>query len=42
MATRSDEVQIPCRRGILRDVMKIDGGLVRNIDFEVANLEVPS
>ena len=29
------------RRGILRDVLKIDGSLARNIDFEVANLEVP-
>ena len=28
------------RRGVLWDVMKIDGGLARNIDFEVANLEV--
>ena len=28
------------RRGILWDVMKIDGSLARNIDFEVANLEV--
>ena len=27
------------RRGILRNVMKIDGSLARNIDFEVANLE---
>ena len=29
------------RRGSLRDVMKIDGSLARNIDFEVANSEVP-
>ena len=29
------------RRGILWDVLKIDGSLARNIDFEVANLEVP-
>ena len=28
------------RRGILRDVLKIDGGLARNIDFEVANFQV--
>jgi len=28
------------RRGILRDVLKIDGRLARNMDFEVANLEV--
>ena len=28
------------RRGVLRDVLKIDGSLSRNIDFEVANLEV--
>ena len=28
------------RRGILWDVLKIDGSLARNIDFEVANLEV--
>ena len=25
------------RRGILRDVLKNDGGLARNIDFEVPN-----
>ena len=29
------------RRCILCDVLKIDGSLARNIDFEVANLEVP-
>ena len=29
------------RRGILWHVLKIDGRLARNIDFEVANLEVP-
>ena len=29
------------RRGILRDVLIIDGSLARNIDFEVASLEVP-
>ena len=29
------------RRGILWDVLKIDGSLARNIDFEVADLEVP-
>ena len=29
------------RRGILWDALKIDGSLARNIDFEVANLEVP-
>ena len=29
------------RRGILWDVLKIDGRLARNIDFEVANSEVP-
>ena len=28
-------------RGILCDVLKIDGSLARNIDFEVANVEVP-
>ena len=28
------------RRGILCDVLKIDGGLARNIDFEVANFQV--
>ena len=28
------------RHGILWDVLKIDGSLARNIDFEVANLEV--
>ena len=28
------------RRSILRHVMKIDGSLARNIDFEVANFEV--
>ena len=28
------------RRGVLWDVMKIDGSLARNIDFGVANLEV--
>ena len=28
------------RRGVLWEVMKIDGSLARNIDFEVANLEV--
>ena len=28
------------RRGILRDVLKIDGSLARNIDFEVANFQV--
>ena len=28
------------RRGILRDVLKIDGSLPRNIDFEVANFQV--
>jgi len=28
------------RRGILCDVLKLDGSLARNIDFEVANLEV--
>ena len=31
--------QIP-RRGIFWDVMKIDGSLARNIDFEVANFQV--
>ena len=29
------------RRSILWDVLKIDGSLARNIDFEVANLKVP-
>ena len=29
------------RCGILWDVLKIDGSLARNIDFEVANLEAP-
>jgi hypothetical protein len=29
------------RAGILWDALKIDGGLARNIDFEVANLKVP-
>ena len=28
------------RRGILCDVLKIDGSLARNIDFEVANFQV--
>ena len=28
------------RRGILRDMLKIDESLARNIDFEVANFEV--
>ena len=28
------------RRGVLQDVLKIDGSLARNIDFEVANFEV--
>ena len=28
------------RRGVLRHMMKIDGSLTRNIDFEVANFEV--
>ena len=28
------------RRGVLCDVLKIDGGLARNIDFEVANFQV--
>ena len=28
------------RRGILYDVLKIDGSLARNIDFEVANFQV--
>ena len=28
------------RRGILCDVVKIDGSLARNIDFEVANFQV--
>ena len=28
------------RRGILCDVLKIDGRLARNIDFEVANFQV--
>ena len=27
-------------RGILRDVLKIDGSLAQNIDFEVANFQV--
>ena len=29
------------RPGIFWDVLKIDGSLARNIDFEVANVEVP-
>ena len=28
------------RRGILRDVLKIDGSLARNIDFDVAKFRV--
>ena len=41
-ASGGDKVQIPWyRRGILWDVMKIDGSLARNIDSEVANLEAP-
>ena len=28
------------RRGILCDVLKIDGSLARNMDFEVANFQV--
>ena len=28
------------RRGILYDALKIDGGLARNIDFEVTNFHV--
>ena len=38
MATRCE---FRGKRGILRGVMKIDGSLARNIDCEVANLEVP-
>ena len=29
------------RRGILRDLLKIDGSPARSIDFEVANLNIP-
>ena len=37
MATRG---KFRGRRGILCDVLKIDGSLARNIDFEVANFQV--
>ena len=32
--------KFPGRRGILCDVLKIDGSLARNIDFDVANFQV--
>ena len=37
MATRC---KFPGRCGILRDVLKVDGSLARNIDFERAKVEV--
>ena len=39
-ASVATRVQIACGRGIFCDVMKIDGSLARNIDFEVADFEV--
>ena len=39
-ASSGDRCKFRGRRGILRDVLKIDGSLARNIDFEVANFQV--
>ena len=39
-AARNGYKEFHGRRGILWDVMQIDGSLARNIDFEVANFEV--
>ena len=39
-ASSGDKVQIPWQAWHLCDVMKIDGCLARNIDFEVANFQV--
>ena len=40
-ASSGEKVQIPWQAWHLWDVLKIDGSLARNIDFEVAHLEVP-
>ena len=40
-ASSGDKARIPWQACSLWDALKIDGSLTRNIDFEVANLEVP-
>ena len=41
MSQVATSCKFPGRCGILCDVLKIDGSLARNIDFEIAKVEVP-